>query len=42
MVPPASAPGELVGDVMLIAGMLLLGLVTFVAMLAFVVACERL
>jgi len=27
---------------MLIAGMLLLGVVTFVAMLAFVVGCERL
>ena len=37
------APGwDLVGDLMLIAGMLLLGLVTFAAMLAFVVACERL
>jgi len=33
---------DLVGDVMLIAGMLLLGVVTFVAMLAFVGACERL
>ena len=42
MVPRAWRQDELVGDVMLIAGMLLLGLVTFVAMLAFVAACERL